>query len=285
MEDYTTMKSYQRYMGLLNKVCGSVLFLVLAVLTTTFSILTFGNLSRDSAGEFAVLLYFLPAVFSTLTSIGLWILFFAARKNKITGKKFGLVKAFPKFRQIMRVLCAIVVIVVVILLTVLMVGIQTTINTAASEVSILFEEIEETLTEFGLSAQQLSIVTDLLKSASFIFAAGEVLVVFLGAVTVAIMILEAIRYSRLCRLLSIGKKLKKSGKMRMPSTGFYVTCSYVFAVVLFIWNLGFLPFSSFTLSGFVYPAMMVISAIIVKKSSKELNLIYSEWQEESANLK
>lgn len=281
MEDYTTTKSYTRYMELLNKICGSVLFLVLTVLTTGYCFLAVVEMFTDSDGDtFIGFLHFLPAFFSVFTVIGLWLMFFDVKRNRGAAKRIGLVKCLPKYKQVIRILMVIAVILATIILAVVMFSIQVTITSTADTAAQVLTEIEEMLAEFGVRSDDLVFVTDLLESVSFIFSAGMVLVLLIGAVLATVIIFTIIRYSKLCKLLSGTKKMYKSGKMRAPSTGFYVISSYIFAALLFIWNLGFLPLSSFSLSGFIYPAMMVISAIIVKQNSRELNDIYRNWQDE-----
>lgn len=281
MEDYTTTKSYTRYMELLNKICGSVLFLLLTVLTTGYCLVYIIDLFTETNGDlFMGFLLFLPMLFSALTVIGLWLMFFDARRDRCVAKRSSLVKCLPKYLQITRILLIICVIVAVAILALVMVTIQATIESTASSTADILTQIEETLAELGMKADNLAIVTDMLNSVSFIFNAGLFLVLILGAVVITVIIFAIVRFSKLCKLLSGAKKMYKSGKMRAPSTGFYVVSSFVFATLLVIWNLGFLPLSSFDPFGFIYPAMMVISAIIVKKNSNELYDIYRDWQDE-----
>lgn len=286
MKDHTSMNSYKRYTGLLNKACSGTLFLVLAALMSAFCVTSIINLIYTfSDGFLFVLIAFLSALFSVLATIGLWLMFFSAKKSSITARQIGLLCHLPRWRQVFRVILLIVVIVGVVMIAIAMLSIKITLESTADSAAQVLTEMEEMLAEFGLKSDDLAFIGDLLESVSFVFSAGLFLVILLGGVAATVLILIIVRYSKLCKLLSGAKKMYKSGKMRAPSTGFFVGSSYFFAVVLFIWNLGFLPLSSFSLSGFIYPAMMVVTAIIIKKNSMELNDIYREWQDEYAALK
>ena len=166
--DNSNVRSYDRYAGLFNKACSSVLFLVIAVLTSVLSVGNIINLfDTISSGDFlTILLALLPALFITLTTIGLWILFINAKKNSISGGTFGLVKCYPKYDQIIKVIGFVILIIAILAIIVGMFALKSEIDQAVDEADASVEELQnelrDALKDADIPEEYMGVVDDII---------------------------------------------------------------------------------------------------------------------------
>ena len=282
MNNSTQQKSYVRYTGLFNKVCSSVLFLVLACLVSVYCLMAVVDFFRSfSGGPIAIVLAALPALFAVLSTIGVWMMYLGAKKNNIGAGNIGLSSSIVKWQQVIKTIFVVVAIIAVIAIVALLFLIQSELGGAVEDAGQLTAEISGTLNEFGLPAEAMSAVKSVLDTLAFILSAGPIVVAIAGIVLIAILIIEISRYSALVKFLNGATKMYKTGHMVAPPSMFFVIVTFIFAGFSILTTImGASMFGSLKIADLIYPAMMVIVGIIMLQNKDELASIYAAWQSE-----
>lgn len=291
----SSKRSYDRYSELFNKACSSVLFLIIALLTSALCV---GNIINvfdaiSTGNAITICITVLPALFITLTTIGLWILFINAKKNSVNGSTFGLVKSYPKFEQVIKIITFILVIIAIVAIIIGLFTLKLKIDEAIKETGGSLEELKDQMhVSFGgveIPKEYVDIFNQTIEKFidryDYYLTTGITIATVIGVVTIIFIILELIRCSMLVKLISSAGKMFKTGHMQAPPSIFFCVLNFIFGAINIFASFAAITFNIFDFSWEmclpgVTGVILVLIGIIVMINVRELKKIYSEWQTE-----
>lgn len=282
MNNTTQPKSYVRYTGLFNKVCSSVIFLVLACLVSVYCLMAAVDFFRSfSGGIIAIIIAALPTLFAVLSTIGVWMMYTGAKKNNIGAGNIGLSASIVKWQQVIKTIVVVVAIIIVIAIVAILFMAQAAIGAAAGDANEAIGEITKSLSDMGVDAKTISSVRDILNNVGWLIGAGPIIIAVIGVIAIAVMIIEITRYSALVKFLNGATKMYKTGHMVAPPSMYFVVVTFIFAgYSIFTAIAGAGVMGALNISSLIYPAMMVLVGIIILQNKDELASIYAAWQSE-----
>lgn len=281
----SSARSYDRYAALLNKACSSVLFLIIALLTTALcvgNIITLFNVI-PSGNFLSILFPLLSSLFISLTTIGLWALFINAKKNSIGSGSFGLVRCYPKYDQIIKTIIFIILILATTAIIIGLFTLKSKIDNAVNDNGDYIEEIKNEIRDYldkaDIPEEHWDDIDKVIDKIEYL-TTGLIIITVACVFIIIFLIFELIRCATLVKFLLSAGNMFKTGHMVAPPSMFFCVLNYIFATINIVTVLSRTNLMGFDWQMFVTGIVLALIGVIFMINRKPVKDIYNAWKVE-----